>query len=359
MISVPWCNQVNVAARDGWTALHHAAAEGHPEVVSALVAHRADVNAATKDDRTPLYLAAVAGSAACVTALLAARASVHRKSSEGRTPLDVANLFGYGEDVVGPLREALELPEPEILPQEEEEVIPHVREPGKLADFAKWGKLKDEDYEKIDEEADKATNRPSRPRPAETQPKQERTIGPETVPPALAESMASMDPSNPESYKPDNETLYSLRPQPEGGEDPDENNGWKELGYRWGQSPTEVFVWVDAPKGTRAAHVECNMAPDSLSLTLRHPDKTRSTFKNASLWQKIKVEDSLWVLEDGVVSLTLRKVEAKWWRCVVQGGRLIDSTLCRGPELLSEYEGDMEREARQFFGKHLGGTTAW
>lgn len=50
-----------------------------------------------------------------------------------------------------------------------------------------------------------------------------------------------------------------------------------------------------------------------------------------------------------------QKSEAQWWRCVsdIEGHPKIDSTLCKGPELISEYEGDAAEELRQFFGKQL------
>ena len=51
---------VNAKNKEGKTPLHHAADEGHQEVVEMLIANGADVNAKEKDGNTPLSWAAYA-----------------------------------------------------------------------------------------------------------------------------------------------------------------------------------------------------------------------------------------------------------------------------------------------------------
>ncbi|MCY2932326.1 MAG: ankyrin repeat domain-containing protein [Planctomycetota bacterium] len=83
----------DVNAKDkeiGWTALHWAAADGDVEMISKLLAARADVDATNLAGRTPLHEACLSGQREAVEALLAARANPKLADSNGRTPLHCA-----------------------------------------------------------------------------------------------------------------------------------------------------------------------------------------------------------------------------------------------------------------------------
>ena len=68
----------NATNNDGVTPLLKAAQKGHTEIVTALLAAKADVNAANKTDGvTPLYMAAAKGHTEIVTTLLEANADVN------------------------------------------------------------------------------------------------------------------------------------------------------------------------------------------------------------------------------------------------------------------------------------------
>ena len=54
--------EVNMAMRDGTTALHTATYKGHAQVVDALISARANVQACCHDGVTALLMAAKAGS---------------------------------------------------------------------------------------------------------------------------------------------------------------------------------------------------------------------------------------------------------------------------------------------------------
>ncbi len=80
---------VNVAMKNGVTALHWAARNGHPDVVRVLLAAKADVNASAKDRVRPLVWAAQFGHDAVVDVLIRA----------GAVGLDAALLQASEPDV--------------------------------------------------------------------------------------------------------------------------------------------------------------------------------------------------------------------------------------------------------------------
>ena len=82
----------------GMTALHHAAQGGHPEMITALLKHGADVNfQSTRDDSTPLLFACRAGHAEAARILLQAGAYPDCCDSSGMTALDHATQEGHLE----------------------------------------------------------------------------------------------------------------------------------------------------------------------------------------------------------------------------------------------------------------------
>jgi hypothetical protein len=81
---------IGAVDEDGKTALHHAALQGHAELVSLLVAAGAEVEARTKQGRTPLALAAFAGHAHVIRRLLVNHgAKLNPRDEEGKTPLQL------------------------------------------------------------------------------------------------------------------------------------------------------------------------------------------------------------------------------------------------------------------------------
>ncbi len=77
--------------RIGVTALMHAAAGSHREIVDELLAHGADVHAQSQDGATALTFAAIRGNADIVQSLLRHGANVDVRTQNGQTPLMFAS----------------------------------------------------------------------------------------------------------------------------------------------------------------------------------------------------------------------------------------------------------------------------
>ena len=86
---------VNEIEKDGWTALHHAAAAGEYETVVFLISRGADVNAVSQKGETPLHAAVSRGKAKVVKLLVKKGARVNARDKYGQTPLKIAETSGY------------------------------------------------------------------------------------------------------------------------------------------------------------------------------------------------------------------------------------------------------------------------
>ncbi|OCL03238.1 ankyrin, partial [Glonium stellatum] len=68
----------NAISRSGQTPLHHAAKNGHNEVVQLLLQHKATIDCIDEEGATPLHRASEAGHASTMKLLLAAGADKDR-----------------------------------------------------------------------------------------------------------------------------------------------------------------------------------------------------------------------------------------------------------------------------------------
>ena len=77
-----------MADRDGWSALHFAAQNGHTELIPILLEGNAQIDAQTKYGRTPLHCACASKKITTVEALLSRGANIMIKDAHGKTAMD-------------------------------------------------------------------------------------------------------------------------------------------------------------------------------------------------------------------------------------------------------------------------------
>merc|ERR1712000_27081 len=80
---------LNVKDKDGQTALHFVACEGHTEIASILIEAGCDLNVQDKEGETALHFAARDGHAEIASLLIEAGADLHLQDKDGKTPSDV------------------------------------------------------------------------------------------------------------------------------------------------------------------------------------------------------------------------------------------------------------------------------
>ena len=85
----------NYRDRDGWSAIHWAAEEGHLEIVRLLLNEGANINAVSSYGTSPLHCAANGGQKNIVSLLLQQGADPLKSTCHGWTPLHHAAFMGY------------------------------------------------------------------------------------------------------------------------------------------------------------------------------------------------------------------------------------------------------------------------
>jgi len=91
--------------------------------------------------------------------------------------------------------------------------------------------------------------------------------------------------------------------------------------YEWEQSLEEVTIYIDAPpnlpKDKAGQYVVVNILPAGLQVGLRGSDRY---FIDERTFDKVKVKESSWYIDDGVITIVLAKVfRGQTWEGVLRG----------------------------------------
>jgi len=73
--------------------------------------------------------------------------------------------------------------------------------------------------------------------------------------------------------------------------------------YEWSQDIDEINCWISPPPGIRAAHIDCVIDTNKIRLGI----KGNPPYIDEQLGGICNTSDSLWMIEDGVIHITLAK----------------------------------------------------
>ncbi|GMF21355.1 unnamed protein product [Phytophthora fragariaefolia] len=107
-------------------------------------------------------------------------------------------------------------------------------------------------------------------------------------------------------------------------EDDEEDNGPRQTDkYVWTQTLQEAQVNFAVPEGTKSRQVDVDIRAGKLRVGLRGAEP----FVDGPLYNKVKVDDSFWTLEDGNrICIYLQKDnQMEWWKTIIQGDAEIDT----------------------------------
>lgn len=105
-------------------------------------------------------------------------------------------------------------------------------------------------------------------------------------------------------------------------EEAPEGNGGKTDKYVWTQTLQEVQVTIELPAGTRSKQIAADIGTKTLKAGL----KGQPMIVDGALYNRIKVDDSFWTIEDGKLVFYLQKEnQMEWWKSVIQGDQEINT----------------------------------
>jgi HSP20 family molecular chaperone IbpA len=163
-----------------------------------------------------------------------------------------------------------------------------------------------------------------------------------TAPPAKAESKVKISSTATKRKGSDEieEAMRKVRLTEEGKQIP-VGNGGSTSRYQWTQTIEEVTVATALPEGTKGKDLDIVMKTSSLSVKMKRPAKEGeepATILEGALSEKIRMDESTWSLEGGVLLLTLEKSVKTWWKTVLEGDDEIDTDMVDSTRHISSYE---------------------
>ena len=155
-----------------------------------------------------------------------------------------------------------------------------------------------------------------------------------------AKTTVSSEPKQPATTETATSAMSKVRLTEEGKQIP-VGNGGSTSRYQWTQTVEEVTVAAALPEGTKGKDLDIVMKPTSLSVKMKRSAKEGEeppTILEGTLSEKIRMDDSTWSLEGGVLLLTLEKVVKTWWKTVLEGDDEIDTDMVDSTRHISSYE---------------------
>ena len=129
--------------------------------------------------------------------------------------------------------------------------------------------------------------------------------------------------------------------------EPNKGHGGDHEKYSWTQQLTELEIEIPFPSGTKSRDVAVDIQKKHLKVGLKNAEP----ILDGDLYNEVKPEECQWIIDKGVVSITLFKINnMEWWPKVVIGEPEIDTKKIN-PE--SSKLSDLEGETRAMVEKMM------
>ncbi|EEY68597.1 nuclear migration protein nudC, putative [Phytophthora infestans T30-4] len=148
--------------------------------------------------------------------------------------------------------------------------------------------------------------------------------------PPRFEEITDGDNTETKEATPEQASPQEINTTKEVGDEEEEDNGPPLVGnggqtdkYVWTQTLQEAQINFAVPEGTKSRQVDVEIRAGKLRVGLRGGE----TFVDGPLYNKVKMDDSFWTLEDGNrICIYLQKDnQMEWWKTIVQGDAEIDT----------------------------------
>lgn len=125
------------------------------------------------------------------------------------------------------------------------------------------------------------------------------------------------------------------------GQKPNSGNGGSTDKYTWTQTLQECVVTIDLPDGTKGKMLNVDIKKKGLKVQIKGQDP----IIDGELCKNVKMDDSMWTIEEGNLCLYLQKEnQMEWWNKVMEGDEEINTQKV-APE--NSKLGDLDGETRQ------------
>jgi hypothetical protein len=127
-------------------------------------------------------------------------------------------------------------------------------------------------------------------------------------------------------------------------------NGGSTKRYKWTQTLDECSVLIGIPDGLRGKDLDVKLTVSSLSVKSKKAlanEDCPLTFLEGSLVERIRLDESTWSVEGGVVIVTLDKVQKGFWATVLKGDDKIDTELVDNRRHISDYDDITQGQIRK------------
>ena len=145
-------------------------------------------------------------------------------------------------------------------------------------------------------------------------------------------------------------------------------NGGSTPRYKWTQTIDETTVLIAVPKSFRGKDYNVSIATSKLSVRAKKclpGEDTPRTFVEGTLVDNIRVDESTWSVEGGVMTVTLDKKEKQFWTTIYEDDieqYKIDTELVDSRRRIDEYDDATQAQFRKMIFDqnqyHLDGPTA-
>mmetsp|Transcript_3660 Transcript_3660/g.10509 ORF Transcript_3660/g.10509 Transcript_3660/m.10509 type:complete len:363 (+) Transcript_3660:127-1215(+) len=131
------------------------------------------------------------------------------------------------------------------------------------------------------------------------------------------------------------------------------NNGGATDEYVWTQTLTEATVYVPLPDGLGARDLTVELAATGLDVG-RKAGKAGEAGEAVNpqiitgRWpRRVQRDESVWMVQDGVLTVSLDKAERGWWKSCFEGGPEIDTSLVDSRAKVDDYDGETQGVIRK------------
>jgi hypothetical protein len=121
-------------------------------------------------------------------------------------------------------------------------------------------------------------------------------------------------------------------------------NGASTDKYNWSQGINEVTVQVKIPSGTRAKGLNVDMTSTKLKVVLKSENRT---LIEGEWYERIKVDDSTWSVDDDSLVLNLEKGSENIWKTVLKGDQEIDATKVDNSKPIDAFDSETQGALRK------------